>query len=197
MYYTIYKTTNLLNDKFYIGKHQTKDLNDGYIGSGKLLKNAIAKHGIENFHKEILYICKSEKHMNILEKILVVPDSEINYNLCQGGYGGWNFVNENLPVEKRLEISKKGGQKTGSKLRGGKNPRLSEFLKQIHAAGLIKYDTFKDRKHSNETKNKMRKSKNQGQANPQYGTKWITNGAENRKIKKDDPLPIGWCYGRK
>jgi hypothetical protein len=73
MYYTIYKTTNLINGKFYIGKHQTKNLNDDYIGSGKLLIRAVKKHGIENFHKEILFICESEKHMNLLEKILVVP----------------------------------------------------------------------------------------------------------------------------
>ncbi len=42
MYYVIYKTTNLVNGKFYIGKHQTNDLNDGYIGSGKILRLAIA-----------------------------------------------------------------------------------------------------------------------------------------------------------
>lgn len=82
MLYTIYKTINLLNGKHYIGKHQTKDLNDGYLGSGKILKYAISKYGIENFHKEILFICESEKQMNILEKILVVPDPEISYNLC-------------------------------------------------------------------------------------------------------------------
>ena len=37
MFYTIYKTTNKISDKVYIGKHQTKDLEDGYLGSGKML----------------------------------------------------------------------------------------------------------------------------------------------------------------
>jgi len=96
MFYTIYKTTNVVNGKFYIGKHQTKNIKDNYLGSGKRLKFAIKKYGIENFHKEILFVCESEKHMNTLEKILVVPDPELNYNLCDGGKGGFGYINSKL-----------------------------------------------------------------------------------------------------
>jgi hypothetical protein len=40
-YYIVYKITNLLNNKYYIGVHSTDDLNDGYLGSGRQIKEAI------------------------------------------------------------------------------------------------------------------------------------------------------------
>jgi hypothetical protein len=60
MAYYIYKTTNLVNGKAYIGKHNGA-LTDDYLGSGTLLKCAIEKYGRENFKKEILYISKNEE----------------------------------------------------------------------------------------------------------------------------------------
>ena len=72
MYFTVYKITNNINGKFYIGKHQTTDLNDGYMGSGKLLLQDISKYGKENFTKEILFIFETEEEMNTKEKELVV-----------------------------------------------------------------------------------------------------------------------------
>ena len=140
MFYTIYKTTNLINGKFYIGKHQTKDINDGYLGSGKLLKRAVKKYGLENFHKEILHVCESEKQMNALEKILVVPDSELNYNLCDGGKGGFNYIYKNKLYVKagwnHTQESKNKISLNHSDVSGEKN---GMYGKESWCKGLTKY----------------------------------------------------------
>ena len=53
-YHYLYKTTNLVNGKYYYGMHSTNNLNDGYLGSGSYLRNAIHKHGKDNFKREII-----------------------------------------------------------------------------------------------------------------------------------------------
>lgn len=153
MFYTIYKTTNTINGKFYIGKHKTKNLNDGYMGSGKLLKRAIKKYGLDNFYKEVLHVCESEKQMNALEKILVVPDAELNYNLCDGGKGGFGYINNaGLGGTKGLKHSKETIEKIRS---SRKNQKLSEETKRKISQSKIGNKVWVGRKHSEETKRKI------------------------------------------
>lgn len=109
MYYTVYKVTNLVNGKFYIGKHQTNDLEDGYMGSGKIIRDAVRKYGIPNFHKEYLLVSASSQEMDMAERILVVVDKELSYNLSPGGEGGnvLRYANQSVHEAKSRAISKK------------------------------------------------------------------------------------------
>jgi hypothetical protein len=94
MRYTIYKTTNLLNGKYYIGKHQTENPNDSYYGSGKALLAAIKLYGKEHFKKEVLFDFDNEAEMNSKEKELITEEfvkSDKTYNMGIGGEGGPQF----------------------------------------------------------------------------------------------------------
>lgn len=87
-YHYVYQTKNLLNGKTYIGRHSTNNLNDGYIGSGTLLKRSIKKYGKENFVCTILSFFDSYEESVEEEKWLVHKDyckNENNYNIVEGG----------------------------------------------------------------------------------------------------------------
>ena len=73
-YFYIYKTTCIINDKFYIGTHTTNDLEDGYVGSGKRLWYSIKKYGKENFTCEILEFLHNREELVKREKELVNED---------------------------------------------------------------------------------------------------------------------------
>jgi hypothetical protein len=95
MYYYIYKITNLVNNKIYIGVHRTTNLDDGYMGSGSMIKSAIAKHGIENFEKTIIKFFENPKDMYLAEAEIVTDDflsRDDVYNLRRGGHGGFDHI---------------------------------------------------------------------------------------------------------
>lgn len=218
MFYTIYKITNKVNGKVYIGKHQTKDLTDGYMGSGKHLKNAIKKYGLENFEKEILFVFDNEVDMNTKEAELVTSDfvkEDTNYNLCPGGKGGFGFINENiLTTEDRKTNGRIGGLKGGAthsekiktneEYRNDFDDRLKVMNEKSIEARKIKYPngTFSGKSHSEEWKqnhSSIMKEKSKGANNSNYGKKYIYSLTEKRSktIPKDDPVPEGWKLGRK
>lgn len=210
-YYTIYETINKINGQNYIGKHITNNPYDDYLGSGKYLKRAIKKYGVENFEKKVLYIFDNKEDMDRKEAELV--DEEYlkfckTYNLKQGGDGGWDYINEN-GFAKNKEHGVIGGSIHKKRMKEDmvyRQKRIDTWIKMIkqrHKEGKIKYDTFTGKHHTDETKRKIGQKNSihqQGEKNSQYGTCWIYNEKENIKISKKDIdiyLQQGWIKGRK
>jgi hypothetical protein len=88
MYFCVYKIVNKINQKEYIGFHSTNDLNDGYMGSGKLILRALEKYGPSAFEKTILKVFDNQKEAEAYERYLV-DEEYVNrpdtYNLSIGG----------------------------------------------------------------------------------------------------------------
>ncbi len=123
----IYKITNLINGKIYIGKDE-KD-QPSYLGSGLIIKQAIKKYGKENFKKEILDSCHSSEELCEKEKIWIQKSGSLyprGYNISLGGNGG-NIL-ENHP--NKISII----EKTRSKNKGRK--RSAEFCKNAQLIAL-------------------------------------------------------------
>lgn len=89
--YYIYLTTNMINNKQYIGQHYG-ELDDSYLGSGSLIAQAIKKYGKNNFSKEILQICNDQKDADLWEKYYIqkfqAVEKDCFYNLQEGGSNG-------------------------------------------------------------------------------------------------------------
>lgn len=110
-FHIIYKTTNLLNGKIYVGLHSTNNLNDRYLGSGWVLKSTIKKYGRENFKKEVLLVLSDREEAREVEALLV--DKEFiarpdTYNLQEGGMGVENQWGENNPAYGKVANNAKG-----------------------------------------------------------------------------------------
>lgn len=144
--YVIYKITNNINDKIYIGAHATSNINDSYMGSGKHLIRAQSKYGIENFSKEILHIFDNatdmyEKERQIVDKEFIL--SENTYNLKLGGEGGVSYTVASEETREKMRNAKLGKPRKMkenwvSPLKGKKRPNLftPEVLEKMRTAKL-------------------------------------------------------------
>jgi len=133
MHYYLYEIRNNINNKIYVGVHKTDVIDDGYMGSGKVIKRAIEKHGIDNFTKTILETFNTSEAMFAREKEIVTDEfllREDTYNLRRGGTGGFDYINSaNIP-----------------KFAGKRHSASSK--EKIRVAAVL-------HQHSDETKNKI------------------------------------------
>jgi hypothetical protein len=109
-FHYVYITTNLINGKQYVGDHSTDNLDDDYLGSGKLISKAIHKYGKHNFKKEIL------ESFNIKEKAFITQEKYIQkfntlipngYNISpKGGHNVKNSLSEE--TKRKIKIGNTG-----------------------------------------------------------------------------------------
>lgn len=104
----IYKTTCNVTGRWYIGKHSCYDINDGYMGSGTVLRRSIRKYGIEQHTKEILEYCESKEVLNFRENEIVnsvlIQDPNC-MNLMCGGSGGATMTGRKHSDETKKKMS--------------------------------------------------------------------------------------------
>jgi group I intron endonuclease len=193
MFYAIYKITNQLDGKIYIGSHKTKRLDDNYMGSGKYLKRAQQKYGIENFKKEILFVFSTAEEMYEKEAEIVNEDflaTENTYNLKIGGFGGWDYINSsglaNHSPEHMLAMAEKRKQLYPEGVMFGKTNRNTRpSLEEI--SRLYPKSAFYMKNHTEESKRKISDAAKQhqmGSKNSQFGTKWAWVVNEHQELKK-------------
>jgi len=170
MYYLIYEITNLVNGKNYIGQHITENIDDGYMGGGVAVRNAIKKYGVKSFKKEILLYAKNEAALNFFEKCLVTPEFielKTNYNLKEGGGSCGKFSEEARKkmslsgmgkkmspetIKKRQETKRLWGTTTKGRKMSPKNP---ESIKKAIETKKLRGTTNKGKKLSLEQIQKM------------------------------------------
>lgn len=164
----VYKITNNINSKFYIGKH-THNIKviDKYYGGGNLIHKAIKKYGKQNFKKEIIAYYKTSNCALIGESQILTYDvvKDINcYNLKPGGEGGSvrgrKMSNESITkrtmAQRGLKRSDEFRIQLGNRRRGSKHTELS--LKKMSAAQSGKNNANYGKPRTEETKQKISNS---------------------------------------
>ncbi len=209
-YHFFYKTINLINDKYYYGAHSTKNLEDGYLGSGKYLKRSINKYGEDNFKLEIIEFFDNREDLLQKEKNVVNEDmitDENCMNLRPGGFGG--FSSEEQKENARKSNLKQKWLKENDEIWYGKccENKKKALLKQYEDGtreNRYWYD-WNGKTHTDEAKRKIGEKNSisqKGNKNSQHNTCWILNKKEKKcvKIKNvdlDKHLKLGWEKGRK
>ena len=213
MYHYVYKTTNVMIGKVYIGAHSSKILNDNYLGSGKTLKHAIKKYGRENFTRTILEFFETREEAFKREAELVTEafiKEDNNYNMCPGGLGASIKTEEfKNKVSKKL----KGRKFTEEHSR---NKSLAQTGKKNHRYGKsnpnnpVLYGSENGmfgKKHSEESKKLI--SQKRKLAKIEYtpkligslsmackGKLWYNNGVFSKRFIEGEQ-PDGFIKGRK
>lgn len=203
--YYIYKITNLINSKYYIGMHVSNSFTNNYMGSGSLIKKAISKYGIENFSKEILACSFNREYLAELEEMFITQElvNDKNcYNLKLGGVGGW--IQKSPTPDTREKISKALKGRAFSEQHRENLSKASSYKSQSHKEKISK--ALKGRSFSDEHKKHLKENHADfsGSSNPFFGKKhseetkcklrnadYSTRTGEHHHMKRPELSPAG------
>lgn len=204
----IYKTTNLVNGKIYIGQHTIKNKggnDEWYLGSGTLLWRAIEKFGKENFKRKVICKVYEQELANELEEFFIKKYDSTNlekgYNILSGS------PCENSPL-KNPEIARKVAKSNTGKIRSEEfkrkvsksvsllmtEERRKEISKQHKGKVVSKESRERISKANKGSKNPMYGKR--GKKSPMFGRKWINNGTNCKFVYVSKGLPQGYSLGR-
>jgi hypothetical protein len=226
MFYTVYKTVNQLNGHYYLGVHKTRRSNDQYLGSGIIIKRAIAKHGKGNFKKEVLFAFETAeaaftKEQELLSACLNDPSC---YNLHEGGNGGFGVVNATklsrskqhaqlattTRMKKFYTDPKFAEEMRGYAIQGNKafvqkfqtNPEFAvKIVEQARKTVKLAQAAWTGQRHTKASRQKMSEAK-RGAKNNCFGLRWVQNDILqiSKRVKIEElgqHLQQGWELGRK
>lgn len=209
MFYILYKITNNINQKIYIGIHKTCNINDHYMGSGKLIKQSIKKYGKENFHKDLLFVFNTLEEAQLKEREIVDSNfilREDNYNISIGGglggadINGLTFYNRKHTDETKEKIRCSRIGKSFLTNEGKAkliNNNINNQLRKEKISNTLKGKPSNNKKGINGTNTgKIKKGITYKSYKRKYKQIWITNEIKNTRIREYDLIPDGWRKGR-
>jgi hypothetical protein len=188
--------------------HSTDNLDDGYIGSGKILGYSRNKYGDENHIIERLEFVSSRDELKRREKEIVNEEllaHPLNINLKYGGEGGWDHIDGSHLTKEIRSCGGKSAMAALNKIRVADTEEGRMFRSKLSKSMSIA-KTGKPSKgiiHSVETKKKIAesmKAKQDGNRNSQHGTRWVNKNNTPLKIKESqltEYLSDGYSLGRK
>lgn len=201
MFYYLYEIKNTVNNKIYIGVHQTKDIDDGYMGSGTVINKAYEKYGKDMFVKTILEYFDSRADMIDREKEIVNEEflsRDDTYNVRRGGTGGFDYINKNgLNINHvprtddfKKNLSERMKKDNPSKKPGAKE-RMSATTKKVMERGT---HPFLDSEKQRELSNRIRKDgRTKSEVSKETANKMLENNTHSFLKMNTEKIPCEHC----